>query len=245
MTTIEMRLAQRERPQGRPKMFHSWRSLSFLHWPVPTEALQRLLPPGLTVDTHEGSAYVGLVPFTMHGIRLSWLPAVPGTCNSHETNVRTYVVDERGVPGVWFFSLDAANWLMVQVARAWYRLPYVHAAMSVETHGPVTRYCSVRDAFHGESVRCLMTTEKSGEEFLAAPGSFEFFAVERYLLYAFSRGRLYAGRVFHEPYRLTRAKCAYLDETLLHAAGIARPDKAPVAVYSPGVDVEVFGIERC
>ena len=105
-------------------MYQSWRSLSFLHWKFDQEAVQKLLPEGLTVDMFEGSTYAGIVAFTMHGIRLPWLPAVPGTSAFHETNVRTYVVDERGRPGVWFLSLEASNGLMVGIARNWYRLPY-------------------------------------------------------------------------------------------------------------------------
>ena len=242
MTTIEMRLAQRERPKGRPKMFHSWRHLTFLHWPVPAEELQRLLPPGLTVDTHEGVAYVGLVPFTMHSIRLSWAAAMRGLRESHETNVRTYVVDERGVPGVWFFSLDAANPLFVRIARAWYRLPYVLAEMKVEREGDGWRYESVRrwPASPGAASNVLVTG--IGEETVVDPGSLEFFLVERYVLFSYSAGRLLSGRVFHKPYSVHKATCGYVQENLVKAAQIERPESEPHVLYSPGVDVEVFGL---
>ena len=81
-------------------MRQRWADLLFLHWSVPPESLRPLLPSGLVLDTFEGRAYVGLVPFTMTGVRPVWFPAVPGLSNFHETNVRTYVLGPDGEPGV-------------------------------------------------------------------------------------------------------------------------------------------------
>ena len=244
MTSLGARLAQRERPNTRPAMYHSWRALTFLHWEVPREILQRLLPSGLKVDTHEDKAYVGLVPFTMQGIRRSWLPPVPGISASHETNVRTYVVDEHGVPGVWFFSLDATSSAFVRIARAWYRLPYFRADMSVEKDGCSVEYRSRRKWPPPVPAESCVEVSVSSEALSVSPGSLEFFLVERYVLFSHSGGRLYTGRVWHEPYPLQRAVCRACDETVVCAAGINRPDVAPIVHYSPGVDVEVFALER-
>ncbi len=243
MTTIEMRLAQRERPEGRPAMHHSWRHLTFLHWPVPAEQLQRLLPPGLTVDTYEGVAYVSLVAFTMRDMRLSWSPAVPGLSASHETNVRTYVVDANGVPGVWFFSLDAANPAIVRIARAWYHLPYTRASMSVETSERSATYECVRSS---QDPTCMSRVESvfSGEPLATTPGSLEFFLVERYVLFASWRGRLYTARVWHVPYPICAAECLFVSENLVKAAHIERPDVPPIVHFCPGVDVEVFTLRE-
>ncbi|MEX2243292.1 MAG: DUF2071 domain-containing protein [Fimbriimonadaceae bacterium] len=244
MTTLEIRLAQRLRPPGRPRMYHSWRHLSFLHWAVPAEDLQKLLPFGLRVDTHEGKAYVGLVPFTMHGIRLSWLTDVHGASASYETNVRTYVVDKNGVPGVWFFSLDASNALLARIARRWYRLPYNVARMYVGVGKGHYKYVSERTWPSFEHAKGHVEVTTSGAVFQARPGSLEFFLVERYVLFAFWRGRLYSGRVFHEPYPLLAAECSYVKESMLKAVQIVRPDNEPLVLFSPGVDVEVFGLRR-
>lgn len=225
---------------SRQVMYHSWRHLTFLHWPAALEDLQRMLPPGLRVDTYEGVAYVGLVPFTMHSIRLAGLPAIPGLSASHETNVRTYVVDESGVPGVWFFSLDAENPAFVYTARLWYRLNYVRARMSLFADDRRIEYHSTR----ANGVRCSVETAISGEASPAPVGSLAHFLVERYSLYAYSRGRLLRGRVSHEPYPLVRATCRRVEEGLVSSAGLQRPDVEPYVLYSPGVDVEVFGIRR-
>jgi uncharacterized protein YqjF (DUF2071 family) len=228
----------RERPDDRHVMVHSWRELAFLHWQVPQDDLQKLLPPGLWVDTFEDRAYVGLVPFTMSNIRLARAPRLPGLHASHETNVRTYVVDERGRPGVWFFSLDAANGAFVQVARAWYRLPYFRADMAVEYDQTGAKYTSVRRGVDKPFSRIEIA--KSGEAVPSPPGSLEFFLVERYLLFAYSRGRLLAGRVFHSPYPLRRAQARSVEENLVKAAQIKRRDEEPLVHFSPGVDVDVY-----
>ena len=86
----------------------TWRSLLFLHWPLPPDAVRPLLPAEMTLDTFDGSAWVGLVPFTMTGVKFRWLGSIPSMRRFHECNVRTYVHRD-GEPGVWFFSLDAAS----------------------------------------------------------------------------------------------------------------------------------------
>jgi hypothetical protein len=79
-------------------------------------AIQATLPEGLFVDTFGGTAYLGIVPFFMRNIRPRCLPAVPGISNFMELNLRTCVFDRSGVPGVWFYSLDANQWLAVRIA---------------------------------------------------------------------------------------------------------------------------------
>ncbi len=49
----------------RPVMRQRWERLTFLHWPFEAADVQRLLPDGLDAETHDGAAWVGLVPFYM------------------------------------------------------------------------------------------------------------------------------------------------------------------------------------
>ena len=101
----------------------TWRDLLFMHWPVDVDALRPLVPPSLSIDTFDGSAWLGVVPFDMTGVRPHFLPAVPGLSNFPEINLRTYVTAEDR-PGVWFFSLDAHSRLAVRLARTTFHLPY-------------------------------------------------------------------------------------------------------------------------
>ena len=123
-------LRARVRPTRRPVMRQSWDDLFFLHWEYAAEAIQSRLPAGLTVDTFEGKAYLGVVGFRMNAVRPLGLPALPWLSYFNELNVRTYVRDASGEPGVWFFSLDCDRAPAVVIARAGFGLPYEHAAMS-------------------------------------------------------------------------------------------------------------------
>ncbi|MGC4043993.1 MAG: DUF2071 domain-containing protein [Armatimonas sp.] len=188
------RLTPCQRPVGeRVVMYQSWRELLFLHWEVEPAALQTLLPPGLTLDTFEGKAYIGLVPFTMRDVRPVWSPSVPGLSHFHETNVRTYVHKDGEAPGVWFFSLDAANAIAVWLARTLWRLPYYTAKMSLKVEEDGTRrYRTERK--ENSSVGGRFTWRPEGEPAASAPGTLTHFLCERYLLYAY-KDTLWRGQV--------------------------------------------------
>ncbi len=86
---------------------------------------------GLTLETWEDRAWIGVVPFLMSRVTPRCCPPIPKLSRFLELNVRTYVSLD-GKPGVWFFSLDAANRIAVRVARATFNLPYMDASMSME-----------------------------------------------------------------------------------------------------------------
>jgi uncharacterized protein YqjF (DUF2071 family) len=231
-------------------MRQNWRELLFLHWAIRPEELRSLVPPQLDLDLFEGRAYVGLVPFTMTGVRPVGLPPVPGCSSFHETNVRTYVHRAGRDPGVWFFSLDAAHRLAVLAARRWFHLPYFHARMFLERETPcqpaephVYLYTGVRREPSPRPASYLIRAQATGPVRTAQPGTLEHFLVERYILYSTARSRLYRGQVHHHPYPLQSAEVRSLDENLLAAANIARPDTAPLAHFASGVDVRIYGLQ--
>lgn len=228
-----------------------WHHLLFLHWRVRPEVLRPLIPTELDIDTFDGWAYVGLVPFAMTRVRPHWLPAPLARLSEDflETNVRTYVrlrganaPDER--PGVWFWSLDAANLPAVLAARAWFKLPYFWAQMRLKQRDDSIQYSS-RRLFPGpRGAGCKVLCRPCGETAAAREGTLEEFLVERYLLYSQKGNHLFCGRVQHAPYQLQRAQVLSCEENLLQAAGIVRPDEAPLAHYACGVDVEIFPLHR-
>ncbi|OYU99820.1 MAG: hypothetical protein CFE26_24990, partial [Verrucomicrobiales bacterium VVV1] len=220
----------------------------FLHWTWDPAAIQATLPPGLTVDVHEGKAWVGLVPFFMERVRPRGLPAVPGLSDFLELNVRTYVHDAQGRPGVWFYSLDANQWLAVKIARTFFHLPYEHATMRA-TVAPQTGEVDFRAQRAGterESRFVYRPVSESGGR-KAKEGSLEFFLVERYRLFAHDcrSGDLFSGKVHHAPYRIGAAHVPTWDDTMLRLAGFERAGRAPDHVCSArAVDVEVWPLER-
>jgi uncharacterized protein YqjF (DUF2071 family) len=237
------RSAPARRPDDRPAGFQRWRSLAFLHWEVPEAAVAKLLPSGLAVDTFEGRAYVGVVPFTMRDVSPWWSPSVPGVSNFHELNVRTYVTaGDR--PGVWFWSLDAASSIAVIAARTGWHLPYHRASMTLEITGEEVRYQS-RRRWPGPKPAELDLRYRIGPSIgEAAPGTLEHFLAERYLLFAEQGDGLLCGQVHHRPYPLHRAEVIEVGESVVAAAGLPPTSGPPVhALYSPGVDVDVFALQ--
>lgn len=232
------------RPPGFPVMTQRWAHLLFLHWEVPADRLRSLLPPGLTLDTWEGRAYAGLVPFTVTGARPSFLPPLPGLSRFHEVNARTYVHWRGRDPGVWFFSLDASLLPAVLGARATYKLPYFHARMSLEEEPPTLSYHSERRWPRPLPAGCHLRYRGVGPPQAAPPGTLEHFLMERYILYAYSKGRLYQGRVHHSPYPLQGAVVDLRHESLLAAAGILRPNAPPLCHYAREVRPGIFPLRR-
>ena len=230
----------------------AWHHLLFLHWEVNAALLQSKLPPGLELDTFEGRAYLGLVPFTMTGVRPRGLPHLPPLRHwyedFHETNLRTYVRHPKFGPGVWFFSLDAASVPAVVVARHWFKLPYFYARMNLQARHQngqrILRYVSQRQWPQPSPAHCEVEAVIAEETAAASPGTLEHFLVERYLLYSYSRGGLFAGRVQHKPYPLQPAQVISLDESITLAAGFTRPQSPPLAHYARRVQVNIFGLRK-
>ena len=257
LTSSEIdRIAPTRRPAGPAVGYHTWRDLTFLHWRFPPELIAPLIPAGLTLDTFEGEAWVGLVPFFMANVRPSWFCTVPGLSNFCETNVRTYVHFRGQDPGVWFLSLEASNSIAVLAARLGWHLPYFRASMSLINDGTTRHYQSQRHWPGPRGVGCQVTAQfgpligsdtphrmlPPGE---AIPGSFEHFLVERYLLYTQGRnGSLYCGQVHHRPYPVRTVEHLECTDSLLasHGLTVSRPPDHVAA--STGVDVEIFPLRR-
>jgi uncharacterized protein len=244
--SLERRLEMREVPQGPLVMYHTWRDLLFLHWAYDPAEIQRTLPEGLSVDTYEGRAYVGVVPFFMREVRPRFLPVVPLVSDFLELNVRTYAYDREGTPGVWFYSLDANQLLAVQAARLSFGLPYFHAWMAAEKErdtGEVRYYCRRRGA--GEIPGSYFRYRGIAPARQADPGSLEFFLIERYVLFSKYAGKIVKGRVHHPPYLVQDAEAPDWDDHMFLINGLEPPGRPPEAVhYSAGVRVQVYPLAR-
>ncbi|HEY4308672.1 MAG TPA: DUF2071 domain-containing protein [Pirellulales bacterium] len=243
------------RPAGGPAGYHHWHDLLFVHWRVAPELVAPLLPRGLTLDTFDGSAWVGLVPFSISGLRPWWFPPVPGVSAFHEINVRTYVHHKGRDPGVWFFSLDATGALAVSVARWWWNLNYRHTAMSVRVTEEIAHYEASRrgngrrgDAHVVAQIGPLLGADEPARPLPAGrtlPGTLEHFLLDRYILFAQAgSGPLYRGVVHHSPYVIHEARLLACEQTLLAANGIVTGGQPCHAAYCPGVEVEVFPLRR-
>jgi uncharacterized protein YqjF (DUF2071 family) len=227
-------------------MYQQWRDLLFLHWEYSAAAIHRTLPEGLWVDQFAGKAYLGIVPFFMRNIRPRNIPAIPGISNFMELNLRTYVHDRAGVPGVWFYSLDANQRLAVAIARRFFHLPYRPARMEwSRSQDGAIRYQSRLHGAAGDQTASLFHYAPGAPLPEPAPESLEFFLVERYRLFSMAPGGLRIGAVAHQPYPLTASTLTAWDEGLLPLGGFSPTGRPPDhVVMSAGVDVEVFPLQR-
>ena len=220
-------------------MHHRWTAVTFLHWPYPPELVQRLLPQGLEVETVDGAAWVGLIPFRMENVRLSGLASLPWASRFPETNVRTYVRGPAGRAGIWFFSLDAARLGAVVAARVAYGLPYFWAAMSVQRDGDRVCYRSRRHRPGRGVAGCQAHVEVGTPYDQGELGALDHFLTARFRLYTLIAGRNAAADAEHPPWPLARARLLDLKDDLIVAAGLPRPDQAPLVHFSPGVRVRI------
>jgi uncharacterized protein len=237
---IQRQLRQRQPPVGRrPVMFQRWLQLLFLHWAFAPEIVQRTLPPGLTVDTYAGQAWIGIVPFRMNQVRPVRLPFL--SFNFLELNLRTYVKDRHGVPGVWFYSLDANLALAVWTARLFFGLSYLHAKMQTANGRNEVRYVCRRRGSATVQEYQFVPSADLGE---AKLGSIEFFLIERYRLFSVRGSRLLTGQVHHSPYHLREAVVSKFDKHPFQLDGVPSPPGPPSSVlYSDRVDVAIYPVE--
>jgi hypothetical protein len=224
-----------------------WHGLLFAHWPLPPGALRAAVPAALPLDTYEGQAWVGVVPFYLSGLRLRGLPPLPGLSTFPECNVRTYVTVE-GKPGVYFFSLDATNALAVAGARLLH-LPYHVAAMAVRRGaGGWVDYTSRRlyPAWSkGASAVLRGRYRPIGPVAPAAPGTLEHWLTERYCLYTADRaGRVTRLEIHHPPWPLQPAEADLARNTMTVPLGVPLPEVAPLLHYAHRQDVIGWAPER-
>jgi uncharacterized protein YqjF (DUF2071 family) len=205
-----------------------WSDLAFLHWPVGAAALRHLVPDALQIDTFDGMAWIGVVPFHMEDVGLRGVPPVPTAHAFPEINVRTYV-RAAGRAGVWFFSLDAASRLAVRGARRLYNLPYFDAEISVTPDGDAIVYESRRRHAGAPPAEFKARYQPRGSSFEASPGTLAHFLVERYCLFTHDRRRgLGLLDVDHTPWVLCPGAVELITNTMADAAGISLPDQDPL-----------------
>jgi len=238
-------------PRGRPSpprapgpwiMAQRWERLLFAHWPLPPTQLRPLVPPGLTLETFEGRAWLGITPFTLSVLRPRGLPSLPGVAPCPELNVRTYVrFGDRS--GVFFFSLDAGSLLAVLGARAMYSLPYYWARAHVALDGAAVCYRSQRR--RAPHPAFLARYRPIGPVQRSLPGSLAHWLTERYCLYAVTRGgALWRADIEHQSWPLQPAAAEIAENTMTRPLGIELPARPPLLHWAERLDVRVWSPRR-
>ena len=222
-------------PVQHPVMKQQWRDLAYIHWAYEPAVVQALLPEGIDVDTFDGKAWVGLIPFSMRNISFPFIPPVPYFGSFPEVNVRTYV-KRNGVPGVWFFSLDVNRLIPAVVARTTYFIPYCWGRASHTKDGQRLRTTVKRRWPSHSSTQIELTI---GEE-IKEPSDLAHFLSARWGLYSKGfGGKLRYAPVDHEQWQLFEASIVGLDDHLVTAAGLPTPTGEAHVMFSPGVSVRI------
>jgi uncharacterized protein YqjF (DUF2071 family) len=214
-----------------------WHELLFMHWPVRPEVLCPYIPLGLELETFDGWAWIGVVPFRMADVAPRGVPALPWISAFAELNVRTYV-SATGRPGVWFFSLDAANPLAVRGARYAFHLPYYDAHMACEREGDRINYRSLRVHPGAPPAAFTASYRPTGPIYRSTPGSIDHWLTERYCLYAANRrGRIWRGEIHHAPWPLQPAEAEIEHNRMAEQLRLILPNEQPLLHFARRLDV--------
>lgn len=224
-------------PNGKWAYYQEWNRVLFMHWKVPANDLQQLLPANLTLDTHNNTAWISLVPFTMEKIRPNGIPAFTPISNFHEINVRTYVIADNN-PGVYFLNIEASKYLSARIAKALSGLPYEQAKMERQYTHVGFGYTSLNKRKGFE----LSASFDVGEH-IEEKSVLDFWLTERYCLYLDTRGSLYRYDIHHRPWNLRRTDIHSLK--INYQIGNISLNRLPdLAHYSEGVQVIAWKREK-
>jgi hypothetical protein len=224
-------------------MSQRWEDIGFLHWRVDPHALEGFMPRDARPDVHDGSGWVGLLPFRMRGAGFGAGPSVPWFGTFWETNVRVYSIDEHGRRGVVFLSLEAQRLAVVLGARATLAVPYYWAQMSGRSTARATmHYRSRRRGPPGSSSPKSRIGLRVGRP-ITSPDATQRFLSARFGLHTQVAGRGVWVPNTHRAWPLRRAEVTDLHDELVAATGLpdlpaARPPDH--VMFSRGVRTQ-FG----
>jgi uncharacterized protein YqjF (DUF2071 family) len=232
-------------PEGSWIQKQTWNNVLFLHWPAPTERIRSLLPKGLELETYDGSAWLGLVAINVTDAHLRYTPSLPFVSNVLPLNLRTYVrVGDK--PGIYLFSADVSNALVVTAARQLFLMPYFNAQMDYREDGELHLFGSQRT--EGEDTMNGFTVSYGPHSpvYNAEPGSLDHFLIERYGLYTTDdQGDVYRNDVHHYPWPLQRADAVVGANTLTLPPRLDLPEMdLMLCHYAHRLDALLWGLEK-
>lgn len=234
--SLKQRLAAREMPLKRDVMLHNWRNVLFMHWSVPAVEIQKRLPKNLFVDTYRDQAFVSLVSLYLKDVKFSLLKSFDGL-NFPGLHYRTYVYDEKGEPGIWFFSVEEGNRLGALAAAHVFSMPAVYSQLKLSEEELTHRIHVENDSRKPKAELIYIIGEPTHP---AEPGSLEFFLLERYIVFAEKRGRVVSAKVNHHPFSIFDAVLEKWDAHMAPENSLIPERKPDLVHFSKGVDVTIY-----
>ncbi|WP_280769462.1 YqjF family protein [Salipaludibacillus daqingensis] len=227
----------------KPLLSMTWEYLLFMHWSVNKHIIQDRLPSPLKVDTFQGQAYLGIVPFLMTNIAFSRLPKLTKLAFP-ELNLRTYVT-YNGKPGIYFFHLDANNILANQIARSFFKLNYVHASIDVNHPNDTNKFVDFSHRRKHSKAEFSAAYRPVSEPFLSSEQLFAAWSTERYRFFSSNgKGKIYQGDIAHEPWHLQKADVEVRSNSIIDAAGFPLSPQPAHVLYGHSINVAATKFSR-
>lgn len=192
-------------------MTQVWRDLLFMHYPVAPHLLREIVPQELELDTYKNEAWLSIIPLKITDMRVRGVPPIPLLSSYIELNVRTYVIYQ-GVPGIYFFSLDASDLISVIGAKAGTGLPYKLAKMEFSEHDDIFRFKSHR--ITGTQEKLDVSFKRGNVLYEPLPGSLDFWLLERYCMYSFWGNHILRGDIHHDQWKVAHAEAEIHQNTM-------------------------------
>lgn len=240
-------------PDSHWLLSQSCNDLLFAHYAVSPPTLRRLVPDDLTLDLYDGVAWLTVSPVGISHLRPSGIPPLPGLSFFPQVTLRTYVTMQ-GKPGLFYFSVDAANLSAVWVARVFFRMQYWHSAIqmsgaTIQTHSLAERSIHFRatrlhgpTAIDGPAKFDVIYCPK-GEAEPARRGSLDEFLTERYCVYSWNRGRYFRTEIHHQPWPLQRTSVELRANSIADPLGLPLPSEPDVCHFSRSIKMLVWAPE--
>ncbi|REG99532.1 YqjF family protein [Flavobacterium aquicola] len=177
--------------------YQQWHDSIFLHWSIPAEKIEELLPPELKLDKFEGRAWVSLVAFEVQKMRVHYLPTFPYISDYKEINVRTYVT-HKGIRGTYLLSIETDKLIEVFLTKAFIGLPYIKSDIKTYTKSDVpkkdTNFLSIND---DNEYFLDMSFQPNGLS-MKKKSELDCWLTERHCLFTYQNNTLYRHDIHHK-----------------------------------------------
>lgn len=182
-----------------------WSDLVFINYKIAPEQIQKRLPSGYEVDTFNGDAFLSIVPFKMSKVRFPFTPQIPFS-QLWELNIRTYV-KVKGIPGIYFFTLDTNHWPAMFVAKNFFALPYRYTKLKGESK-------ETQFSFSSKNLDIDISLQST-----IVKDEYKNWISERYSLFTQKNIHTLQGIAMHDPWQLKAITIKKLEQTFLQEFG--------------------------
>lgn len=181
----------------KPFAKQKWQNILFIHFPLPKNIVEPLIPSPFRLNTYDGKAWISIVYFKARESRLNMQPKFLAYPSFQQINVRTYVTFGRK-KGIYFLFLDATRKLPVKIGEI-FSLPYFYAQIQFQKSDQNLYLKSYRNeqSFFTIQAEGVFDEKKMNDK------DFVLFKelTERYVFWWIDRQKIYEALLTHEPWR--------------------------------------------